>query len=40
MHSLFRRLFRVIRIADDIRSIFRAFKLLRKAIRKLGRPSL
>ncbi|SEO40881.1 hypothetical protein SAMN04487948_102281 [Halogranum amylolyticum] len=40
MSSLFRRLFRVIRIADDIRSILRAFKLLRKAIRKLGRPTL
>ena len=40
MASIFRRLFRIIRIADDVRSILRAFKLLRKAVRKLGRPSL
>ncbi|WP_281244175.1 hypothetical protein [Halogranum rubrum] len=39
MSSIFSRLFRVIRIADDIRSIVRAFKLLSKAVRKLGRPS-
>jgi hypothetical protein len=40
MASIFRRLFRVIRIADDIRSVLKALDLLRKAIRKLGRPSL
>jgi hypothetical protein len=40
MASIFRRLFRIIRIADDVRSILRAFKLLGKAVRKLGRPSL
>jgi hypothetical protein len=40
MRSLFRRLFRIIRIADNIRSVLKALDLLRKAIRKLGRPTL
>ncbi|WP_276300337.1 hypothetical protein [Halorussus lipolyticus] len=39
MASLFKRLVRLVTIADDVRSVVRSLKLLRKLIRGLrGRP--
>ncbi|WP_321111607.1 hypothetical protein [Halorussus salinisoli] len=40
MASVLRRLVRLVRILDDVRSVVRALELLRKLVRGLrGRPS-